>query len=518
MSEFQSNNKSNLSNIPGGFAVIPNALLGFLSDRACVVFLKIYQCQFQLENVELDGEAWIKLSTPYLAKALNQHKKTIGVTLDELVGLNIVSCSHQHRKNVLYKINWEEIKFVCDVLYNVDENGRIELLKMCVGTNFTPMSQLSFETLRQIKQIHPTKRCSGKKCPNIDDVRVKNAPTSTGSGILYPNIESSGKKCPNIESVSTQHTEAAEINDTSSSCSGIFYPNMSNVRAFFTPDIYNKEINKEKQGGEAPNIKEEKDKNLLEYFSSRSFSFPAFDKTLLESFLNEDLNEDDDDVIKSIKQVWNQLEYDEELPENNYIDLGSFQNILFHSWQQLKQDYPDYSLAENDMKNIFGFLVIEHEGENCLYIDPSKLQDISASEQKEPEPSIKETKCSDRASRRLFIDCINEIAGKDDRLLTSSEFVALLLMDYAEDYSTGSYAVEITKMAYKNLISQFAEQSGVPAEDIQMLFKELPQKGKVKISPQQLSPDKFFQYNADHQQESEVEKLFKTKLAEQTEI
>jgi len=134
--------------------------------------------------------------------------------------------------------------------------------------------------------------------------------------------------------------------------------------------------------------------------------------------------------------------------------------------------------------------------------------------QKKPDPSAKETKYSDRFSRRLFIDCINEIANKDDNLLTSSEFVALLLMDYTEEF-TSSYAAKITKMAYNKLVSAFADQSGVPAEDIKMLFRDLPQKGKVTISPQQLSPDKFFQYNADHQQESEVEKLFKTKLAEQ---
>ncbi len=518
MSEFQSNNKSNLSNIPGGFAVIPNALLGFLSDRACVVFLKIYQCQFQLENVELDGEAWIKLSTYYLAQSLNKDHKTISIILDELLGLNIVLRHHQNRKSVFYKINWNEVMYVCESLCRVDVKGRIKLMEKCVQGNFTPMSQLPNDFIKETIQKHPFVQRLRENFPKTNLIQGNFPSINSGSGNISLNEEAlCDAQSDNYLNADTHDNGLGKFSLKKDIIQGKF-PSINRDSGKFSPQIYNKEINKEKQGGEAPNIKEEKDKNLLEYFSSRSFSFPAFDKTLLESFLNEDLNEDDDDVIKSIKQVWNQLEYDEELPENNYIDLGSFQNILFHSWQQLKQDYPDYSLAENDMKNIFGFLVIEHEGENCLYIDPSKLQDISASEQKEPEPSVKETKYSDRASRRLFIDCINEIAGKDDRLLTSSEFVALLLMDYAEDYSTGSYAVEITKMAYKNLISQFAEQSGVPAEDIQMLFKELPQKGKVKISPQQLSPDKFFQYNAGHQQESEVEKLFKTKLAEQTEI
>lgn len=538
MSELQFNNKSNLSNIPGGFAVIPNALLGFLSNRACMVFLKIYQCQFILYNTEHNGALWVELSTPYLAKALNQHKKTIGLALDELIGLGVILCNHRHRKSVLYRINWEEIIFVCDILCNVNEDGRIKLMEMCVGTDFTPMSRLSLDSIEPIKQAYPSKQCSDKKYPNPNNVGVKNAPTSSCSDtfctqpnnvrtLFVPNIESSGKKCPNMEDSTESHDETTDNSNVLPQCSDTFctehqqcsgkkYPNIDNVRAFFDHRYIYKEINKENMRERSSQYKEENNKNLLEYFSSRSFSFPGFDRTLYESFINQDLNEDDDDVIKSIKQVWGQLGYDEELPENNYIDLGTFQKILFHSWQQLKQDFPDYSLSEHDMKNIFGFLIVEHEGESCLYIDPSKLQDISASTvQEEQGPSAKERKYSDRISRSMFVDCINEIADKNDELLTSSEFVALLLMDYVESSSTGNRPVEITKMAYKSLLAQLSDQSGVSVEDIQMLFKELPQKGKVKLSPQQLSPDKFFQYNADHQQESEVEKLFKIKLAEQ---
>ena len=121
---------------------------------------------------------------------------------------------------------------------------------------------------------------------------------------------------------------------------------------------------------------------------------------------------------------------------------------------------------------------------------------------------------ADRTSRRLFIDCINEIAEEDDQLLTSSEFVALLLIDYAHDHATGTFSVELSKMAYGELLKKFSEDSNVPVADIQALFKDLPQKHKVKISPQQLLPDKFFQYNAEHGEISKVEALLQKKLEE----
>ena len=168
------------------------------------------------------------------------------------------------------------------------------------------------------------------------------------------------------------------------------------------------------------------------------------------------------------------------------------------------------------MKNIFGFLVMEHEGEACLYIDPSKLQDISSPPPSQPikENPVRNFKYADRTSRKLFVDCINEVAEEDDQLLTSSEFVALLLIDYAHDHATGAFSVELSKIAYKELLKKFSEDSSVPIADIKSLFKDLPQKHKVKISPQQLLPDKFFQYNVEHGETSKVEALLQKKLDE----
>lgn len=545
-----SSNKTVLSDIAGGFAVMPNALLGFISDKACAVFLKIYQCQFVSDCEEHDGEMWAKLSTSCLAAALERSKNTVVMALEELIGLGFIKNRIENRKNTFYAVNWEEILFACNVLCKVNRKGRQELHKLCVrsksdptnttfGQNLTEptnieskfdrMSAIDPNTINNIITQYPTTSMFGQILTETSAVESKYDPIinirsnfdrkNTGSVNFRPNMEL-------CDEPMMFQSKSDPTSDDSNTTFGQNLTEKTNVRSNFDPteatfgqilttEIYNKENNKKKLRERSSQYKGDEEKNLLGYFSSRNLSLPVFDKTFYESFLEQDIDESDDDVIKSIKTVWGQLGYDEGLPDNNFIDLGTFQNILFHSWEQLKQDYPDYSLSEEDLKNIFGFLVMEHEGENCLYIDPSKLQDISApySQPIQEKPS-RNFKYADRTSRRLFIDCIIEIAEEDDQLLTSSEFVALLLIDYAHDHTTGTFSVELSKMAYGELLKKFSEDSNVPVADIQALFKDLPQKHKVKISPQQLLPDKFFQYNTEHGETSKVEALLQKKLEE----
>lgn len=545
-----SSNKTVLSDIAGGFAVMPNALLGFISDKACAVFLKIYQCQFVSDCEEYDGEMWAKLSTPCLAAALERSKNTVVMALEELIGLGFIKSRIENRKNTFYAVNWEEILFACNVLCKVNRKGRQELHKLCVrskfdpnnttfgqnltepaniGSNFDRMSAIDQNIINNIVTQYPATSMFGQILTETSAVGSKFDPIINIRSDFDRKNNGSVNFRPNMELCDEPMMFQSKSYPTSDDSNTTFGQNLTektNVRSNFDPteatfgqilttEIYNKENNKKKLRERSSQYKGDKEKILLDYFSSRNLSLPVFDKTFYESFLEQDIDESDDDVIKSIKTVWGQLGYDEELPDNNFIDLGTFQNILFHSWEQLKQDHPDYSLSEEDLKNIFGFLVMEHEGENCLYIDPSKLQDISALySQPIQEKSSRNFKYADRTSRRLFIDCINEIAEEDDQLLTSSEFVALLLIDYAHDHATGTFSVELSKMAYGELLKKFSEDSNVPVADIQALFKDLPQKHKVKISPQQLLPDKFFQYNAEHGEISKVEALLQKKLEE----
>lgn len=523
-------NKTILSDITGGFAIMPNALIGFISDKACAVFLKIYQCQFTLDKVMLDGEEWVQISGPYFATALCvKHRNTINNAINELLGFNLIKRQFLNRKQVLYCINWEEILFDCKVLCGVNFDGRDELHKACVRNEIVPISQLPDDVRNEIVRNNPNKQCSYDLITNPPMFVMKSYESDTVRNEIVRTEQCSYQNRTNVDdaiNLEQQLPQSAVLdeytphvrNEIVRKNSGSYQnrTNIGEIRNEIVQNIYNKEkIKKENEESEAFYIKGEKEKKLLKYFSTRNLSLPGFDKIFYESFLEQDIDELDDDVIKSIKTVWNQLGYDEELPENNFIDLETFQKILYHSWEQLKQDYPDYSLTEEDVKNIFGFLVMEHEGENCLYIDPSKLQDITApSSQSVQEKSSRNFQYADRTSRRLFIDCINEVAEMDEQLLTSSEFVALLLIDYANDHAKGPFSAELTKLAYADLLKNFSESANVPVANIQMLFKDLPQKHKVKISPQQLLPDKFFQYNSEHGEASKVEELFLKKLGD----
>ena len=532
MNKEQSDNKSVLSEIPGGFAIMPNALIGFVSNNACAVFLKIYQCQFASDSEEYEGQLWAKLSTPCMAVALKLSQKTVGIALKELMGFGFIKSRTKNRNSIFYTVDWEEINYACSILCNLTRKGQIELFNICVGVNFPSTTQVrgKFTRISDVEQTAIDELI--EKYPNTSKLRENfhelpqvgvNFPSTTQvRGKFTPTNTSSGKISTKSEEVSvgvnfprTSEDNQDEFRENFHELSGVegnFPRTKGELREILPTEIY-KEKNKKEMRERSSQYIGGKEEKLLEYFSSRNLELPVFDKTLYESFLKTDLDDSDDDVVKGIKTVWNQLEYDEDLPDNNFIDLGTFQNILFHSWEQLKQDYPDYSLSEEEFKNIFGFIILEHEGEPCLYIDPSKLQDVTANSQPIPEKRH-DYKFSDRTSRRLFIDCINEIADKDDQLLTTSEFVALLLMDYATEHSSSAFSVELTKLSYEDLLKDLSERANIPVEDIRWLFKELPQKHKVKISPQQLLPDKFFKYNQEHGEESKVEDLLQKKLEE----
>lgn len=549
MSEITSN-KTILSNLPGGFAIMPNALIGFISDKACAVFLKIYQCQFTSDSEKCEEEVWVKLSTPCLAAALERSKNTIVMALDELIGFGFIKCRIENRKSTFYAIDWEEIVFACNVLCRVNRKGRQELYKICVQSKYDPkkaslsqnmtensniqskydrMSKIDPNIINTITTQYPTPSTFSQNMTETYDIQLKSDPTSHVQSDFNPKNNDSVNFRLGMELCDEPMEFQSKYNPTSNDDDITFSQNMTQknkVQSDFNPtddgfgqflntEIYNKE-KKKKLSERSSQYRDNKDKELLDYFSTRDLSLPVFDQTFYEFFLEQDIDDADDDVIKSIKTVWGQLGYDDELSAENFIDLRTFKNILYHSWAQLKEDYPDYSLSEEDMKNIFGFLIMEHEGEDCLYIDPSKLRDLSTPVSRPvKEKSTRNFQFTDRTSRRLFLDCVNEVADEDEQLLTSSEFVALLLIDYANDHASGPFSIELPKLAYEDLLKDFSENSHVPVEDIRTLFKDLPQRHKVTLSPQQLIPDRFFQYNDAHKEQSKVKELLLKRLEEE---
>ena len=252
---------------------------------------------------------------------------------------------------------------------------------------------------------------------------------------------------------------------------------------------------------------------ILEWFNSRDLSFPDLSSSDFETIINlPDFADNDFDM--AIREVWGYLQYDEDSP-GNYIPAEYFKDIIYRAWNDLKTINPDFSLSEQDMKNIFGFDVEMQNGEPVCYVTPSKIKNINQS----PSSSrkIKRKGVGDRTSRLIFLESIRQVAERDTNMLTDAEYAIWLMIEFVKERESNQQPrpSEVTKAVYEDLLKRFSNESKVPVEDLRTLWKELPQKNTVKLHPQQLSVDKIINYNVQVNQASDVEELYNKKMAEQ---
>ena len=277
--------------------------------------------------------------------------------------------------------------------------------------------------------------------------------------------------------------------------------------------IYIDNIENKENHNERSEFNKETDMKILEWFNSRDLSFPDLSSSDFETIINlPDFADNDFDM--AIREVWGYLQYDEDSP-GNYIPAEYFKDILYRAWNDLKTINPDFSLSEQDMKNIFGFDVEMQNGEPVCYVTPSKIKNINQS----PSSSrkIKRKGVGGRTSRLIFLESIRQIAEKDTNMLTDAEYAIWLMIEFVKERESNQQPrpSEVTKAAYEDLLKRFSNESKVPVEDLRILWKELPQKNTVKLHPQQLSVDKIINYNVQVNQASDVEDLYNKKMAEQ---
>ena len=273
-------------------------------------------------------------------------------------------------------------------------------------------------------------------------------------------------------------------------------------------DIENKENHNERS-----EFNKETDMKILEWFNSRDLSFPDLSSSDFETIINlPDFADNDFDM--AIREVWGYLQYDEDSP-GNYIPAEYFKDILYRAWNDLKTINPDFSLSEQDMKNIFGFDVEMQNGEPVCYVTPSKIKNINQSPSSSKK--IKRKGVGDRTSRLIFLESIRQVAEKDTNMLTDAEYAIWLMIEFVKERESNQQPrpSEVTKAVYEDLLKRFSNESKVPVEDLRTLWKELPQKNTVKLHPQQLSVDKIINYNVQVNQASDVEELYNKKMAEQ---
>jgi hypothetical protein len=664
--------KKLIGQMAGGFTIMPNALIDFLSPKACKTFLKINQLSFVMEGAEQGGMKWISISQSYLAEVMGVHRNTAPALLNELVSLNIIKSRNANRKNTVYAINWEEVTFIAEQCYKLSGEGVSRLQKLCCSGKTTPLSMVDSDKIKDIRTnfvqtkdshknvTYAPKLCESEdlcteNCANpgyaqkrdicteivqTDNYMHKNAEKEGSYALKLCESEEKSEICTKIVQTEnpvctkTVHTENTESRVCTENCANPQNPAENPdephaPEAGENPDLHknsasvctkivhndpgyaqkrdtviNNNIIKKNEGGEAPyrggkvneslknesleeglegeekvkvekkgmeagegepagvpsreeikrqveqrrqEIAERKGEEdigegvggwarkqealrsqtrkkveiLKDYFASRDESYVPFGVSLLESIMEEPISEGDDNVVKTIKQVWPQLAYEEGDASDNFVPLDFFHNVLFHSWSDLKDQYPDYTLTEDDLKNIFCFEFMEHDGEVQFCINPAMVKDLRKEEdikQREIASRKKKVLYGDRTSRRIFLETIEEVAKEDEALLTDAEFNVVLLTEQNDKEKRACWNTEVLPERFDEILKKFERLSNVPADDIkEKLFQDLPGRGRITLTPNRLVPDRFFEYNRQVQQDSEVERRFLKKLDEERE-
>ena len=442
------------------------------------------------------------ISNKELADVMGTSISSVRRAIDTLKQLNLISCSQNKGALCTFYVNWSEIRAIHKVSSQISDKGWVYLRGLCLNNEVRPISAIPLTILNDVVRQYPHTSLNmntpslNMNTPSLNMNTPSQIDEEKGKDIekLSENIVKEQSNLVQYEQGSAQYERG---------CAHIEQQNK-----IYIDNIENKENHNERS-----EFNKETDMKILEWFNSRDLSFPDLSSSDFETIINlPDFADNDFDM--AIREVWGYLQYDEDSP-GNYIPAEYFKDILYRAWNDLKTINPDFSLSEQDMKNIFGFDVEMQNGEPVCYVTPSKIKNINQS----PSSSrkIKRKGVGDRTSRLIFLESIRQIAEKDTNMLTDAEYAIWLMIEFVKERESNQQPrpSEVTKAAYEDLLKRFSNESKVPVEDLRILWKELPQKNTVKLHPQQLSVDKIINYNVQVNQASDVEDLYNKKMAEQ---
>ena len=435
------------------------------------------------------------ISNKELADVMGTSISSVRRAIDTLKQLNLISCSQNKGALCTFYVNWSEIRSIHKVSSQISDKGWVYLRGLCLNSEVRPISAIPLTILNDVVRQYPHTSLN-MNTPSLNMNTPSQIDEEKGEDIekLSENVVKEQSNLVQYEQGSAQYERG---------CAHIEQQNK-----IYIDNIENKENHNERS-----EFNKETDMKILEWFNSRDLSFPDLSSSDFETIINlPDFADNDFDM--AIREVWGYLQYDEDSP-GNYIPAEYFKDILYRAWNDLKTINPDFSLSEQDMKNIFGFDVEMQNGEPVCYVTPSKIKNINQS----PSSSrkIKRKGVEDRTSRLIFLESIRQVAEKDTNMLTDAEYAIWLMIEFVKERESNQQPrpSEVTKAAYEDLLKRFSNESKVPVEDLRTLWKELPQKNTVKLHPQQLSVDKIINYNVQVNQASDVEELYNKKMAEQ---
>ena len=456
------------------------------------------------------------ISNKELADVMGTSISSVRRAIDTLKQLNLISCSQNKGALCTFYVNWSEIRAIHKVSSQISDKGWVYLRGLCLNSEVRPISAIPLTILNDVVRQYPHTSLNmntpslNMNTPSLNMNTPSQIDEEKGEDIekLSENIVKEQSNLVQYEQGSAQYERGCAQYEQ-----GCVHIERGSAHIEQQNKIYIDNIENKENHNERSEFNKETDMKILEWFNSRDLSFPDLSSSDFETIINlPDFADNDFDM--AIREVWGYLQYDEDSP-GNYIPAEYFKDILYRAWNDLKTINPDFSLSEQDMKNIFGFDVEMQNGEPVCYVTPSKIKNINQS----PSSSrkIKRKGVGDRTSRLIFLESIRQVAERDTNMLTDAEYAIWLMIEFVKERESNQQPrpSEVTKAAYEDLLKRFSNESKVPVEDLRTLWKELPQKNTVKLHPQQLSVGKIISYNVQVNQASDVEELYNKKMAEQ---
>lgn len=264
-----------------------------------------------------------------------------------------------------------------------------------------------------------------------------------------------------------------------------------------------------------PNKFEIEQKRIKDWFDSADRTLPAYSLEEFERIMdNPEIYNDEES--KFIRLVWDSFAYDEN-EIDNLVPAVEVKRNLFEAYKEMKED-SDFSLTEEDIKNIFSFDTEEQEGELYCNISPTKLKKLWVS--RKPRTSRERRRRTSRNSEErsemvAYFGIVEELSKKDSDKLTDPEYI-LCILKKEEEKGTNMY---ISKAYIEQTVEEWAKKYEVPSETLLNICTFMPLKAeKYHVRADALTVEDIMMFNEDCQQPSEVEKIYLAQKAERDKL
>ena len=566
-----------LDSFKGSWMAVPNALLYATTPNEFTILATIIASS----RVAISNK-YTCVSVGKLVATTGMSKSTIKRTIKNLESLNLIWKKSLERKKMLLCINWEEVYFITETIKGIQAQGIKKLKTLCRNHQITPVSKLSEEVLDELKSDFGYTKdfldTEGGTGFSVDPAGFSVDPDWAFSEKIVDNsdipIDKDQKDLGKKTLLGSQRTQLGSQRTQSGSTENPAGSTENPDWVHSEPSIINIDRNKKEDVSEISDFridrgnevspKEEGSKNISEglenslelsfehsckspkenkenfkelsksfllksWITNRDTSFPAYSKKELQEIF-ESSEECKLKYDRAVQATWGSFQYKEEIegeeyfPEDNYIPVDTYKEILFHAWSELNEQHPEWSLTEQEMKNIFCFDVVETEDDLMCVISPSSIKNltqVSKTEEEFDKDNITPVKGEvGRLEREEFIETIKEVGEEDLDSLTNAEYAIWLMIEFVDPNSHSEDKVmlmkddKLTRTCYEKFVSKVSKLTDLSPETIKNLWRDLPQRDKVTLRPTRISPRRIFKFNLENNQQSLVETRWKEKVEE----